>query len=455
MENTQNILELLNSEDPTIRKKTVDALIFTQPDTEVLAKLCQMITDSDKGVKNSVAVVLEGFGKFEAAKYLVDYISSEEISTRNLAGEILLKIGVDSVKFLEEKILMANDADQKFILDLLGLIGDDSFGKTAIQVMNESKYDNVVLACMEALGNIKYEDSVSDLIKFFDKNELYHPTIIEALGKIGSSEALDFMMKKYDQVDELTKFSIIEGLAVAGDINTFFFLLNKLYVTTGPLVWALINTIAALKERFGVDVPYDERIRNLILRTISEGEEQFRNAAVTLAVNFHDLETTEQLLKIYGSDYMLDELIKENLHQYPQNVLTKVPTLIKNQPNNLKEILFLLIDIFENFSQNLTEVPLHNLNDALTQCITNPDEEVRRIAIEMLFKLDEEIALLFIDSMLGDENMWNRLKLVEILQFSKNPIAEDALLKLQEDPEQMVSDTAKQIISERQSEIQK
>ncbi len=454
MENTQQILNLLNADDASLRKKTVESLLLSDPPEEILAKLCDLITDNDKGVRNTVSIKLTSNENWDAAKYLVNYISSDEISVRNLAGEILLKLGKRAISALEQKVFAANEADQKFIIDLLGLIGDPSIGHTVLKVLIESQCDNVILACIEAIGNVGYADAVSALINFFSRSELYQPSIIEALGKIGGKEALAFMMTKYDDTDELSRFSIIEGLAAAGDDSTFFFLLNKLYNTTGPLVWALINSIAQLKDKYGFDIPYDEKIRSMILRTISEGEEQFRSSAVKLALNFHDADTTEQLLKIFGSDYMLDEDIKQNLFSNPHHVIAKIPAIIKQQPQNLKELLFLLNEIIEMNYNEVKSIPLHNLNDALTQCITDPDEEVRRTAIELLFKLDEEIALLFIDIMMEDENIWNRMKLVELIQNSKSPIAEDALLKLQNDEEQMVSETVKQILSERQSEIQ-
>lgn len=455
MENTQKILELLNSQDASIRKNAIETLIVSEPSEEVLKKLCDMVTDCDKGVRNTVSIKLGFNPNWNAAKHLVDYVSSEDISVRNLAGDILIRIGVNAVPALEERILSSNDADQKFLLDVLGLIGDPSVGPIALKVMNESTYENVILACIETLGNVRYSESVPSLIQFFNKSELFQPSVIEALGKIGGNVALGFMMAQYDSVDELARYSIIEGLAAAGEESTFFFLLNKLYNTGGPLVWALIHSISELKNKFHFDIPYDEKIRNLILRTISEGEPQFRNSAVQLALNFHDPDTTEQLLKTLGNDFMLDEEIKQNLFANTQNVIVKIPPIIKTQPNNLKDLLFLLSEIIDLNYDEIKSLPLHHLNDALTQCITNPDEEVRRISIELLFKLDEEIAFLFVDTMLEDENMWNRMKLVELIQYSKSPIAEDALQKLQNDEEQMVSETAKQILSERQSEIQK
>jgi HEAT repeat protein len=453
MENTQQILDLLNSDDASVRKNAVESILVS-PSDEVIKKLCDMISDDDKGIKNTISLKLGFNPDWNAAKYLVKYISSDDISVRNLAGDILIKIGKNAVVALEEHILTANEADQKFILDVLGLIGDPSVGPVTLKVLEESPYDNVILACIETLGNVRHSEAVNALVSFFNKSELYQPSVIEALGKIGGSVALGFMMAQYDVVDELSRYSIIEGLAAAGEESTFFFLLNKLYNTGGPLVWALINSIAQLKDKYGFDIPYDEKIRNLILRTVSESEPQFRNAAVRLAVNFHDADTTEQLLKILGSDFTFDDDIKQNLFTNPHNVIIKIPAIIKQQPSNLKELLFLLCELVDMHGENIKSIPLHNLNDALTQCITNPDEEVRRISIELLFKLDEEIALLFVDVMLEDENLWNRMKLVELLQYSKSPIAEDALNRLQNDEEQMVSESAKQILSERQSEIQ-
>jgi len=166
MENTQQILDLLNSDDASVRKNAVESILVS-PSDEIIKKLCDMISDDDKGIRNTISLKLGFNPDWNAAKYLVKYISSDDISVRNLAGDILIKIGKNAVVALEEHILMANEADQKFILDVLGLIGDPSVGPVTLKVLEESPYDNVILACIETLGNVRHSEAVNALVSFF------------------------------------------------------------------------------------------------------------------------------------------------------------------------------------------------------------------------------------------------------------------------------------------------
>ena len=69
--------------------------------------------------------------------------------------------------------------------------------------------------------------------------------------------------------------------------------------------------------------------------------------------------------------------------------------------------------------------------------------------MELLFTTDQNIAILFIDKMLDDDNMWNRLKLLEILSNTNLPEAESALVRMSNDPEEMISERAKFILFQK------
>ena len=59
--------------------------------------------------------------------------------------------------------------------------------------------------------------------------------------------------------------------------------------------------------------------------------------------------------------------------------------------------------------------------------------------------------------MVEDNDLWNRLKIVEILDGINNPKADRALLKLSNDPEEMIRERAQFALSQRanpQLEIQ-
>ncbi len=447
-------LELLRSDDPLTRSSAAEALMNEEINDEVAEALCKLVLDPDKGVRNSADLVLTFNPYAKIPEYLVKYISSSEISVRNLAGEILLKIGSSALEAMLNYIDQGNDDDKKFIIDILGLIGDPAADDKIINVLNTNTNDNVTLACIEALGNLKCESAVEKIVQLYNINELFKPTSIESLGKIGSVDAVKFITEKFEEEDDLTKFSMIESLGLIGNEETFFFLLSILNNLQGPLVWTIIKSIYELKEKYNFDIPFDDRMKKSILNTIYESDIEYQSAAVNLILAFDDEEVINACLIVYGKSFELDEIIKNKLLQKQKATVLAIAELLNQNPPNLRSLLELLKEmfIFEGFDykKNLSSLQMRNFTDAVSKCLDDPDEEARKLALELLFTIDPSVAVLFLDKMAEDNNMWNRLKLLEMLDNVRLPEADTALSKLAEDPEEMISERAQFIISERE-----
>lgn len=443
----------LNSEDPSERSSAIESLTNEDLSEEVVKTLCSMVGDPDKGVRNSVDYMLSSNPNPDIPSNLVRYISSENINTRNLAGEILLKLGSSSVKAMLHSLKDANDEDIKFLVDLLGLIGDEEAAPVILEILQKNNDENVILACIESLGNLKYQDALDTIISFYDINELYKATIFEAIGKIGSSKALDFIISNFQAEDDLTKFSMIESLGMIGNEKTLFFLISVLTELNGPLIWPIIEAIFFLKEKFNLDIPFDERMKNLILDTIDEADIRYKKTAAKLITAYDSNEIMPACLKIYGEDIETDEIIKPKIFEAPKEFFKLLPSFINNDSKNLMSLLELTVGLLSSDNSSyrniITTIQTRELADSCTKCLDNPDEEVRKLGIEILFTIDKEIALLFLDKMLDDNSMWNKLRLLEILSEIDSSEAEDAIEKLSKDNEEMISDRAKFMLEER------
>ena len=168
------IIETLKSTDPAVRREAVESLMNQRVDEEILQLLCSMLMDPDKGVRDSSSYTLIFNGDPLIPKYVVPFISSNDISIRNLAGEVLLKIGENSIdELINYMEYTNNDDDIKFVIDILGLIGNDRPVSKIISILEKNVNENVILACLEAIGNMHYADALPVLIKFYEKNELY------------------------------------------------------------------------------------------------------------------------------------------------------------------------------------------------------------------------------------------------------------------------------------------
>lgn len=451
--NRDEVLELLNSSDPAVKAEAINQ-IESETVTKVIAeKLCSLLYDEDKWVRFSASVKLKSLTNDFIPYMLTGFIPSSDIALRNLAGDILLSKRSDSLQALIDFLPKGNDDDKKFAADLIGLIGDNSASSSIIELLKNNDNDNVILACIEAFGNMQTETAVDEIIIAYDKNEVFKPTAVEALGKIGSEKALRFIISRYEKEDPLTQFSMIEALGLIGSEETYFFCLDQLNKTTGPLTWPLLHSIYQLKQKFGFDIPYDEKVKNSILYTLREGEAKYKLAAAYIVSSLGDTDLLVETLSVLGTDPELDAEIKSKVFENAGILLPKITQLIKTCPNGSKNLLSITEEFMimnqQQFVSLLSPIELRNLVDGFAACLENPDEEIRKLAMELLFGLDSDSAMLFTDTMLGDSNLWNKLKLVELLDGVNNQRSIEALKKLAEDSEMMIADRASFALSSK------
>jgi len=455
MEIKTDLTETINglySDDPAVRRNAAEKFLYEELPSEIVKQFAGKLTDEDSGVRDAVSSVLISSNNPEIASYVVPFVTSKEIAIRNLAGEILLKKGNDSLDAMIDFLPKGNDDDKKFVIDVMGLIGDLKPVKEIIDVLKTSQNENVVLAALEALGNIKAEEAENEIMAKFFENELYQPTVVEALGKIGTEKSLKFIYEKFNEVDDLSKFPMIESLGTVGNEEAFFLLLSELKNLKDALAWAAIKSLKELKDKYHLDVPFDESMKNSLLSTLVEGELEHKKAAADLISFFNDKEILETAIKVYGEDEEIDYHLKPKFFEHPAQVFPRLTAYLKQSPQNAKQLIELIKELISHDQQSLESlngVDMRNLCDVFTENLDNPDEEIRRSVIELLFFCNYETAVLFLDTMISDDNFWNRLRLLEILEQVEDERTLNAVKKLSQDPEEMVKEKAVWILNQR------
>lgn len=446
----KNILDAGEAEN--IRTTVENFQLVEMPD-KVVEFVTAKLLSNDNGVKDTITRILSHNKNPNIPKFLVPYISSENISARNLAGEILLKRSNESIDAMLNYLPDANDDDQKFIIDILGLIGDPKPAFEIVTVLRYTKDENVILACVEALGNLGTDIGIEDLISVYEQNELFRPTVIEAFGKIGSIECVNFINANYYGADELTKFSLIESLGEIGNEESFNLLINDIQYLDGAYKWASIETIGKLEEKYGYPLPSDIALENSLIDTLENADILYKKAAVKLISLFESEEILEKVLSIFGNTEEIDQKLFE---YFSNNLLTffkKTSEYLKQNPPNSKQIIELIKEMIQIDSgltlENLTEFEIRSYIDQFTKQLSSPDEEVRASAMELLFFLDMETALMFSDAMIVDSVTWNRLRLLEIIQYGDHPKILEIIKLLASDKDEMVKKNAQAILNER------
>lgn len=452
--NNREILELLSTGESERVTELLYNLSFDEVDNEVIKSIVPLILKEDKSIKNAASNFLIQNNHTNIPALVIDYISSDDITIRNLAGEILLKKGNDSVNAICEKLPdITNDDDIKFLVDILGLIGDKAPEDLIIDILTKNENENVIVACIEALGNIYSEKAIDAIIPFYEKSEVLKPVVVEATGKIRTLKSLKFITEKFKSDDDLLRFTMIESLGEIGDEETFYFLLSQIENLGGALVWPLLEAIYKLKVKYDLEVPFDEKIKKCVLDTIINAEPRYQIVAAHLVTVFDDPEILFACLSIYGIDLELNELLYDKFLENKNVIISRLYNVIDNSNKHVASVLELLTNIIQGDQQVLKKLSVldkRRLTDALSNSLTNPDEVVRILAAELLFMIDTETALLFVDTMIADENFWNRIRLLDILSEIEHPLAMESIEKLVSDPEEMVREKSKEIALRKQ-----
>lgn len=442
----------LNDPDPSVRREYIENHLYQPIDDFNLRLFCQKIEDDDKGVRDALCMLLTFCENPLVAKFVVPYISSDEISIRNLAGEILLKRGSSSIADMTKYLQNCNYDDQKFIIDLFALMNETEPAELILQILKETKNDNVAVACIEALGYLKIDFAVDDLISYYGKSYIFRPSVVVALGKIASKEGRDFLMQQYEYEDELTKFTILENLGEMGDEEIFFFLLSELRLVKPPLNWAAFLSIKKIKDQLNLDIPFDENIKNSLLNTLVEADIEYKKAVSSLITYFKDEDVFEPCLRAYGLDFEIDENLNSVLYSNLNLFFKKLNDYLQQVPSNVKSVLELLKQVLEFDNKeslySLATLEQYSLCDSLSKLLMHTDEDVRRLSMELLFSINAETALVFTDVMQQDINMWNRMRLADLLENYPSETAENILTKLMSDPEEMVRDRANSVLAQ-------
>lgn len=459
--NAQNtdILQKLKSNDPLERKNALETLLSEDLKAEFIEPIAKLFLDKDKGVRDSASMLFSLKPHQDIPQHIIHYCFSDDISIRNMAGEVLLKIGENSIPVLMEQMGKGNADDEKFIIDILGWIGNPKPTSEIIDVLKTHDDENVVLACAEALGNIKAEEAVPHLLHLVenDPDEIWTPTVMEALGKIGNKETIDHFLKIYNEQDILTKYTIIESLGRVGDIESLQFLLDQLSVAEDSLIGSIVKSSESLLSKLGLEIELNDDLKSLILKTFSDSDEEIVNSAVKLLYDYDDEKIIKGFVEIYGKSDYLDEMFREKFFTSPNASYSLIRERINQKADNTKNLLILYKDMTQRNEELGFENPsgmqqLEFLN-TLSALIDNADEEVRMVAAELLFIINPKDALLFVDKLMGDDNVWNRIRLIELLNDANQPEAIELLKKLTKDSDDMVRERAELILEEKQTRI--
>lgn len=394
-------------------------------DDTTLELLVEQLKSSNSGVKDYVARLLselEQPNSNTACKYLAPLIIIENIELRNLASDIMIRIGEVCGEHLIE-YLKHDDRDvRKFACDILGLIGTRQLAEYVHPLLKDSDI-NVVQSAIETLGNYQDETIVDDLLGLFTDNEEHKAMIIEALGKIGNQQAqlilLDLLKK---ESDDFIKSAIIDALAFnCEDIE----IARQLFATIedeNPTIQIIIlKTVTAIAFRLGEEITLPDSLRFLAYKAIFDEDPDVRAAGLlSLGTNYRDDDIPSLINEVFTNNSDTQSLLLERL--LVNNEPAMIQKFFKAYCNELKvkvsqsceiDFLVLISYIWENVSPTNKEA---TLNVLLEMLFTSQTADIQS-TYDLLLKIDRELTTSVAKHILSNKSEEHRQMLKDLLDL--------------------------------------
>ncbi|MFP4528659.1 MAG: HEAT repeat domain-containing protein [Candidatus Kapaibacterium sp.] len=308
MELTKAIDDLKNNSDAVSRRTAASEIASSGVfDVDAVEALSAGLSDGDRGVRDICSQALadaDGEDARLVAGKIAPMITEEDIEIRNLAGEILMRLGSAAAEALVP-YLSSDDPDvRKFACDIIGIIGGTSVSEDVYKLLEDNDI-NVVSSAVEALGNMHEAGALDKLFAKYERHEDLKPIVIEALGKIGTEEAEEFLINLLQNEEDIfLQTAVIDALALAGrDISICHRLMEQLPYTTSELQVILLKTIYAIAFRLGEELELPENLRYIARRALMDEDPDIRAAGlVALGPSYQEEDIPGLVNEMFLSD---------------------------------------------------------------------------------------------------------------------------------------------------------
>lgn len=485
--NKEEIVAGLKSDSIEIK---LGALAFIRGTKEkgLAPHIIELLSDKEWRVRESAVLTILDIGADEALiDGLVSLLESEDnTGNRNSAMEVLVGIGKDAVLPLMSRIRDAGNDVRKFIIDVLGDIGDKRSIKIVIAATKHDN-ENIKMSAIEALGKLKDKKGTEPLIELLrSENQLIVFAAIKSLEQIGDSRAVEPIISLLGR--SFLERAALEALGKLGDIRALNPTVSALHTGSKKLKDSAIKTLVELHNRSShtggtrithrVNEIYNKEIYLYLLSALEDADEGVRLAAIKVFGWIGEYKAAKELVKFLDTDLkdeaintlsvigrkavrpLLEELpgsnakIREGVARVfgeigDRNSVPALINMIQDENGHVRQqasvsigkikdrscsrpLLVLLGDQYHNVQDAAVDA-ISKINDRsviplLTDLLGSTELTVRCNAIKLLGRLGASEAMDKLSFALKDEDQKIRKAAIEAIGLLQGPGVENALL---------------------------
>jgi HEAT repeat protein len=398
-------------------------------------------------------------GGADAARAVVEYVCSPNIVTRNLATDLLMKIGQPGIPALLPYLKDVDHDVRKAVVDVLGLID----GPVPVGPVMELLLDhdaNVVVSAVEALGNMRNPEAVGGLEQVFERSDFARPAVAEALGKTGDPRSRDFVMTKlrdslaHIQEDPLTLLGLIEAAGAVGDAGAIDLLADGYPRIPAGIRGAALHAIVKVASRTGRGLPAIPGVEKVLAGMLNQDDLPVRISAASWLRECAGPESVGAMVRAYGAVPEVDALLAAALMDRPESLYTLVAVLHDGAGTSARAkaallsqlVLAKIRTIMRTGGSQGDEEIITSAFDAVTGAWEGADQDARSSLIDAMFRLDGDRAVQFLDAILEQPDPWLRMHVIEVIAAIADSRAPVYIARFLNDEDEMVRELAENVL---------
>lgn len=314
--------ERLHDDNPSVRAHALEDLRDKASPRVMARTAAPLLADPDPGLRERAAHLLTSLSDLRAAATEVaPYIAHDNITTRNLAGEVLVDLGRPAVEALAPYVRDDDHDVRKFAIDVLAQLPANGLAHDIANTLDDPDA-NVRLAAVDALGALgawQYSDALLDL---YEEEPLARPDILHTMGRFGPHANLDLLERGLLDDQPVVQLAAAEALASQDDPEVIDLLLgqvDRVDPMARPVVLHSIIELCTNYPQYQHTLPGG--LKDAFLDMLGDPDGTYRCAAAHGLQWFVDDDAFAAMLAHAGHDDELDMELFTTLLRHPEPFL--------------------------------------------------------------------------------------------------------------------------------------
>lgn len=424
MDRCQLIQIALLSSDEEVRLSGLQSL-SRYDGVERLDLVCAALGDSSWRLrKEAINLFLSLPRTIASAEHIVTLLYDEEnAGLRNAAAEILVKMGAAVLPVLIRAAESPDPDVRKFILDILGDIGDRQATPLLLQLLQNDAATNVRAAAAENLGKIRDDSAVPEMVSALSSPDLLVQfSLLDALGRIDCAIPVAGLVGLGE--NRLLRKPLFDALGRIGDETAISPLVTGLHDPMRNVREAAILALQSLVSRCGEKILAGQLSATAledVVALLSSPSLSVQRAALAILGRHCDHARAVLLVSYLDDDHLADD-VAAILAARGHDVITELTVCWAGASDRKKAYLAYLFGVtgVENAVDLLTE-ELKAADDILRTVLLRalgqvgrveaiatlagylevPEDDVRQAAVDGLVNIAERFHVPVIDLVHG------------------------------------------------------